>query len=410
MIRFGNPTMLWSLLSLAVPIAVHLLSHKEGKVIRVGSLRHLEASSTVQFSNIKLNELMLLALRCLLLATAALLLAQPTLTQGSTTENKWTVIDPSLHHDNRVARLTDSLLAQGYEIRWLAEDFPAQRDSNHTKPASNYWQLLQDLEASGPDNIVVIAANNFTSFKGERTRLPGHVKWIQVSPAEVDRKLSVTPLENGNYLLRSGTFTNQSTQLKDEYTSDLSPQQRPHLSGQAKPVKAVVVYDDARRHEQKILTAALLAISSDAFPMAVEAVAEKDYANISADWLFWLTATQPAQAPHTVLYDPTPGRPIIAQRDASCYAITKKLNEEVAIEQQLPMTLAGLMREDPLLDSTIAALDRRVMPDPMAWSTMNAAQAEHADKQHQTSLDDFVIALLIALLFAERIIANRKNL
>lgn len=410
MIHIGNPAMLWSLLSLAVPIAVHLLSHKEGKVIRIGSLRHMEAASTVQFSSIKLNEWMLLALRCLVLATAALLLAQPTLTDSSATERKWTVVEPALRHDTRVTRLADSLQAQGYETRWLADGFPAVVDSNQVNLASNYWQVLKDLETSGPANVVVIAANNFTSFRGERVQLPSHIKWIQVSQQDINRDLSVTPLENGGYLLRSGSFTSQSTLFDDKYTSDLSSKQRLQLSDKPTPIKTVVVYNPATLYEQKILTAALLAISSDAFPITIDAVREKDYANNSPDWLFWLAQTPAKPARHKVLYDPTPGRPFIVQSDTSSHTITKKLNEEQAIDQQLPLALANLIRENLSLDTVINALDRRVMPDPMAWSTINAGPTEQANKHSETSLDPLAIALLLALLLTERIIANRKNL
>ena len=40
----------------AVPVAIHLLSRKEGKVIKVGSLRHLRETTTRQFRSLKPNE------------------------------------------------------------------------------------------------------------------------------------------------------------------------------------------------------------------------------------------------------------------------------------------------------------------------------------------------------------------
>ncbi|MBP9924506.1 MAG: BatA domain-containing protein, partial [Cyclobacteriaceae bacterium] len=75
MIQFAQPIFLWALTALAIPIGIHLLSRKEGKVVKMGSLRHLRETSTQQFKGIKLNELLLLALRCLLIILFVGLLA-----------------------------------------------------------------------------------------------------------------------------------------------------------------------------------------------------------------------------------------------------------------------------------------------------------------------------------------------
>ena len=66
---------LWGLVALALPVAIHLLSRKEGRVVPLGSLRHLRETTSQQFRGIKLNEYLLLALRILLLILFVLLLA-----------------------------------------------------------------------------------------------------------------------------------------------------------------------------------------------------------------------------------------------------------------------------------------------------------------------------------------------
>jgi len=72
--QFKQPILLWALAGLIVPLAIHLLSRKEGQVIRLGSLRHLRETSTQQFRGIKLNEILLLALRSLLVILFVLLI------------------------------------------------------------------------------------------------------------------------------------------------------------------------------------------------------------------------------------------------------------------------------------------------------------------------------------------------
>ncbi|MEJ0032271.1 MAG: BatA domain-containing protein [Bacteroidota bacterium] len=88
---FVNPSYLWALASLAIPIAIHLLSRKEGKVIRVGSLRHVEESNTSQFKSIRLNEILLLLLRCLMISLVVLFMsgAQCSGTSGKILSGLW---------------------------------------------------------------------------------------------------------------------------------------------------------------------------------------------------------------------------------------------------------------------------------------------------------------------------------
>ena len=73
MMRFVNPLLLWSLAGLVIPLGIHLLSRKEGKVLRLGSLRHVQETSTQQFKGIRLNEIVLLMLRCAMIILLSLL-------------------------------------------------------------------------------------------------------------------------------------------------------------------------------------------------------------------------------------------------------------------------------------------------------------------------------------------------
>ena len=63
----ANSFWLWGLSALSVPLIIHLLSRREGKVIRMGSLRYLQDSNTQQFKSLRLNEIILFILRCLLI-------------------------------------------------------------------------------------------------------------------------------------------------------------------------------------------------------------------------------------------------------------------------------------------------------------------------------------------------------
>ena len=111
MIQFANPTFLWALAGLVIPIGIHLLSRKEGKVIRLGSLRHLEETSTQQFKGFRLNELLLLFLRCTLIMILGLLLSGLQFNQSR--NERWLVIEKGLEATPDIKATIDSLQKQG---------------------------------------------------------------------------------------------------------------------------------------------------------------------------------------------------------------------------------------------------------------------------------------------------------
>src|SRR3990170_3028711 len=111
--QFTNPIWLWALTGLLIPIGIHLLSRTEGKIIKIGSIRHLEATSTKRFKSIRLNELILLTLRCLLIIAFALLLSGLHL-PGVEKKSKWLYVEKGLLHDPEFSFVIDSLRENGF--------------------------------------------------------------------------------------------------------------------------------------------------------------------------------------------------------------------------------------------------------------------------------------------------------
>jgi hypothetical protein len=155
---FANPSYLWALTGLAIPLAIHLLSRKEGKVIRVGSLRHVEESNTSQFKSIRLNEVFLLLLRMSLVTLLAFFLSGAQCS-GPQSGKKIAYVERGIN--------ADSLVAQGYELREMA--------------GINYWALAEDLNKL-PDDIIVLSFSKAENFKGERIALNENIKWITAEP------------------------------------------------------------------------------------------------------------------------------------------------------------------------------------------------------------------------------------
>src|SRR5215510_3306616 len=95
----ANPVYLWTLLGLAVPIAIHFLSRKEGKVIKLGSIRHVQETSTQQFKGIRLNEIFLLILRCFLIALLVLLVSGLQFNQAN---GRWILLEKGTEKNKNI--------------------------------------------------------------------------------------------------------------------------------------------------------------------------------------------------------------------------------------------------------------------------------------------------------------------
>ncbi len=200
MIYLLQPIWLLAGLALTVPLAIHLLSRRSGKRIKVGSIKLLEDSQSQQWKSLKLSEIALLILRAALLAVLVLLLAQPHLkndaTAGDSSNKSWALIAPSLLPSPQKAvgleRVLDSLASAGHELRVLAADFPPiasfDADTNSTDE-KNYWSLLREVDAVAPAEapLWVFTDNRLQKFRGERPALRNAVQWREFSSQRENR-------------------------------------------------------------------------------------------------------------------------------------------------------------------------------------------------------------------------------
>src|SRR6478735_1525798 len=202
--QFLNPIWLWGLTGLLIPIGIHLLSRKEGKVIRVGSIRHLEETSTRQFRNIRLNELTLLALRCLLITLIVLLLSGLSFNSYNTKDTNYVLLEKGMEREPDFQPLIDSLERKGSEVRWLSRGFPLLKDSASLDSKIQYWSLVESLQKEKARQIVVLAYNYVNGFKGKRAGIPENIKWISKSPGPAEFTLNAVRLSPDSVLLRKG--------------------------------------------------------------------------------------------------------------------------------------------------------------------------------------------------------------
>jgi len=74
---FLQPYMLWGMLAAAVPVAIHFWYQKKGKTIEWAAMRWLGEQTTLQHRGLRLHEVLLMTLRCLVVLLLALVLSKP---------------------------------------------------------------------------------------------------------------------------------------------------------------------------------------------------------------------------------------------------------------------------------------------------------------------------------------------
>src|SRR5437667_406768 len=78
-LAFAHPAYLWGLLAVALPILVHLFNQRRPRPLAFGAIEFVLRSQRQKARRLRLRQIVLLALRCLLIAAVAMALARPSI-------------------------------------------------------------------------------------------------------------------------------------------------------------------------------------------------------------------------------------------------------------------------------------------------------------------------------------------
>ncbi|MHA6246301.1 BatA domain-containing protein [Pontibacter sp. CAU 1760] len=327
---FLAPYWLFSAFALLIPIAIHLWNKRQGKTVKVGSLRWLEASASKRWSSIKLNNVWLLLLRCLILLLLAVALAQPVIMQQPQAPDarKAIYIGPELLYTaatrSQLASTIDTLLQRGFQLYTYTPAFteitPEQwhqlnttATDSSTAGSANYWALLPTLAERHPqpqDSVWLFTSDQQRYFAGSRpATIPENIRWLPLAIEATSTWLQAAVHTSPDSLLlvfgnstRNGTtysrhvipvtaksITVNNQQLPLQHLSDTLQAVLPDKSSspvrvQAKPLQVALLADAAQQPELRYLQAALRAISSYT-RLPIHTITAPDTAS---DWVFWL--------------------------------------------------------------------------------------------------------------------------
>lgn len=369
------PAALGALAALLIPVLIHLARRTEARPVTFAALRWLDPRPRPR-RRVRIDELLLLAVRLLLLALLPLFLAQPVL---------WNVDD-----DRRVIALAPGIdpetvaIDPGDRAVWLTDGFPTLTDKAPARPV-NVISLVRQLDAELPPSarLELVVPAVLDGVDAERPRLSRAVGW-RVVPGPVARPPRAAPL--------------------------------PRLT---------IRHDARGREAARYLRAAAIAWAAEGAPPAVDIGAPNRPLGPGATHLAWL-ATAPL--PDPVLAWIARGGTVLLSRDAP---LVSGDEPEVAWRDEAgePLATAGRVGRGRVVRFVRAvepaAMSQLVEPDfPDALArllvpTSAPARVAAADHAPLTVAAPYPrppfdlrpwVALLIALLFAvERWMATRPN-
>jgi hypothetical protein len=183
------PLGLLALGGLAIPLAIHWLRKSEERVVAFAAWRYL-IESRLPREQLRLRQLGLLALRLLLMALVALLIAMPVWRGAQESPQAWVVVSPDVPE----AQARAAVAATDAQWHWLQADYPVIG----TPPASTAdLGLLRQLDAELPlqTALTVIVPETLKGLDGERLQLRREVNWVPVAGApaipDVDQRVRV---------------------------------------------------------------------------------------------------------------------------------------------------------------------------------------------------------------------------
>lgn len=421
MIQFANPIWLWGLTGILIPVGIHLLSRKEGKIIYIGSLRHLQDSNTARFSTVRLNEIMLLVLRCLIIIFIVLFLSGAGFKSNSS-ERKWLILERGLENSGDIRNILDSLQRAGFELRYLEKKFPQVGDSLHAPILhQNYWQLMAALEQIPLQTAIVISTNRAVAFNGKRKALPENVKWITKEGSPQEYYLYAIRTSPDSAMVRTGFTESSKTHFVSKFDKILQGQLFISTADDsvrifpADTIAIEILFDEEYAYDKLILSAALSAIRKsvpDPFSIIDRPVSEWNNSS-NADWVFWLSNNPKPELvqSNVIMIEEKNQEALLEQVDRNNWILTDRLHEEVAIQKNLTLELASLLLYKEEHQTRSAQYDRRSLPEAMAWSE-NEDQKNNTNKNASLANDlfqQYLIFFILLTLMIERITANIRH-
>jgi hypothetical protein len=184
----ASPMALLGLLTLLIPLGIHLLSKARPRIIAFAHITFIKVRTSPRLRQLRLTQLALLALRLFMFLLATLILTQVYWQNSNQQVNSHILLTEDwLNQTNNQERQTlidqaqgSSLVLLGTSNRSINTRELAQWSANHPPaPALNIWSKVADYttQLSADSAISVYTTNRLKQFIGKKIPLPKQVKW-----------------------------------------------------------------------------------------------------------------------------------------------------------------------------------------------------------------------------------------
>jgi hypothetical protein len=342
--------------------------------------------------------------------------------------SRWVVIEKGLEKKPEVIAMLDSLKNQGFEGRYLERNFPLFSDSAITEP-HNYWSLVEELRSKKNTEVAVISYNYVNRFRGDRTSLPGNIRWITIEPEPVDFVAEAVRLNGDSVSIKAGHSTYEATSFKTKHEPLSTAQNQLQGSPSSTPIPItnpdtitiVLANDPAFDYDSRIVLASLRAVQTiTPHKLNITTTNTRDWnAGQKYDWLIWLGESAPAtHTGRSIVFKSclTESIPVISpssEVSSICkdvkdhdWIITQRLNEEIAIKENISIVLASILLPEK---EEAHANDRRVLAESMMWSVGTKTTSGISGSTPATSLAPYLAVLILLTLLTERWVAYKRN-
>ena len=424
---FSNPSYLWALVGLLVPLAIHLWSKKEVKTVKIGSVQLLEESNSRQSSSIQLNEWLLLLLRMLIVSLVVLAMAGPQWPSNNTKQKLAYVVEPSLLDRPEVKKIMDSL-ALDFPVYVLDPGFSTwegDNDAINTSKTPDYWQLVQQMDSLPLDSLVIFTKASVQGFKSMRPSTQKKLHWV-VMESDSMQNTPIGAIEHTDGIqLVTQLGNSERTYFKKEALTDAEMVQQANDSLQgtrngenfrvplmkSDTIKIQIVVDEGFENDKKFIAAAFSVISVYLKqPIHIVENNNGDSNQNGSDLGIWLSESMCDREGRWLVFQPDSFASQLITKGpiANRNHLTARLNTQNTLDGHLTEQLLDLLDLDSEWKSIVSKHDMR----QLAVDELRPKYVQATSKKERASFTDvtpWLLVCLAVLMIVERLMAYVKK-
>ena len=395
--QFIEPFLLWGALAVLIPVVIHFWHQKQGKLLPWAATQWLIEKQQQQSRGLRIDNVFLLIVRCLLLILLAILLAQPILNwfNKPPTIQKVHLVQPTTSVANNFKFELAEALKKGDRVIWadnhmepVTDQFTPNQNSA-TFNALGLQTVINTLDTKNTD-LHLYLINNQVLADVPAITVPAQFQLHTLTDSTRQPRPYLT-VKNSKKL-----FVNQAGKLTSSTTLDpaLKFQSDPVQTG---PITTLLTYKNAQ--ERQTVKAALAALT-DVYDLDLT-IDEKPTPDRQYSWI--LTDQLPAKPAPKTLYIVSGVKQPIAVSNVifTNETLTPQLSERVE-SGQLPEWLGEQLINYYGLETIQQPLSQQGLKTLFVTSTKPTTQ-------QQAGLNNALLLAFIVLLVLERWLALTKN-